>query len=1050
MPRALIASGCPIATTTLYRCIHLQEQLAANGIDADVRQWADPQQIDAAAAEGCDLIVLYRLPMTAALRLLIDQSRSRGAPVIFDTDDLVFEPHMTGWHRGVERLSPTEQELYADGVQRYLAALEASDYVTVATPFLAGLVQRRGKPVFVHRNALGREMSALADALYAQRGDRSPSDRVVIGYGSGTPTHDYDFAEAAPALAEILARHPAVELWLAGPLELPPLLNAFAQRIRRHPLMDWQGWFRLAARFDINLAPLEAGNLFCRAKSEIKFVEAGALGIPTVASPADAFVDAIRPGENGLLASGPQAWYDALQELVQDRARRIALGEEARRSVLERYSPAARARDLHPTIDAILHAAPNTAPTIAPNTVSNTVPRQPAVMDRPMPELTTDAPATQPARAADEDTPTPLVLNWLVSEPMRGSGGHTGIFRLIRYLTEFGHECHIYILPVIHMHDYSAQELRQFVDAHFMVTGAHFHRWTGKVQEADATFATYWKTVRELDNLPNTGRRYYFVQDFEPFFYPMGTEYLQAENTYRRGLHCLTLGPWLAGLLRTRYSAQADHFDFAVNTDIYYPRERERSGRQRVAFYARPSTPRRAYEIGIDALRIVKSQLPNVEIVMYGADSLDPPPPFAHTNAGILNDYELAALYSSCDAGLSLSTTNPSLVPFEMMACRCPVVDLRNEQMQTLVTDGETALLADPAPEALAQALMRLLQDPVLRAKVVEQGYVDVARRSWRDSARQVEAVLLQHAPPPAERVLAKRRSTGEIPDLLWQINRLLDADEQNRDQLDQLRAMLYRALAEKAQMAAQIRRAETFLSAPAQSRSASPVTLPDAVIRRSAPAWAIGREPASVLPLPAAPVRQTFRADRSHLRRLELMFAELGELHAGTVRIRLYAGPATGKPLLDRTVTAAELPFDAPYALTFAPQTESYRQMYTLEITAGGDAAIHGCGVWRLWRRKHEAAALWAGDEPLRGQLAFQTLYALPNQEPQPGRSGPRDWGGAPRSAGALAWAAARRAVAAAREALRLARRAQDIVRTQGPAALLAEAVSYLRWRGL
>jgi len=261
---------------------------------------------------------------------------------------------------------------------------------------------------------------------------------------------------------------------------------------------------------------------------------------------------------------------------------------------------------------------------------------------------------------------------------------------------------------------------------------------------------------------------------------------------------------------------------------------------------------------------------------------------------------------------------------------------------------------------------------------------------------------------------------------------------------------MLYRALAEKAQMAAQLRRAEALLSAPAQSRSASPAALPEVAIRRTAPAWAIGREPASVLPLPAAPVRQTFRADRSHLRRLELMFAELGELHAGTVRIRLYAGPATGKPLLDRTVTAAELPFDAPYALTFAPQTESYRQMYTLEIMAGGDAAIHGCGVWRLWRRKHEAAALWAGDEPLRGQLAFQTLYALPNQEPQPGRSGPRDWGGAPRSAGALAWAAARRAVAAAREALRLARRAQDIVRAQGPAALLAEAVSYLRWRGL
>ena len=973
---------------------------------------------------------------------LIDHARSQGKPVIFDTDDLVFEPRMTGWHRGVERLSPAEQELYVDGVQRYLATLEASDYVTVTTPFLAGLVQRRGKPVFVHRNALGHDMSALADALYAGRGQRPAGDRVVIGYGSGTPTHDYDFAEAAPAVAEILSRYPAAELWLVGPLELPPVLNVFASRVRRYPLMGWQDWFGLASHFDINLAPLETGNLFCRAKSEIKFVEAGALGIPTVASYIDAYADAIQSGENGLLASGPQAWYDALDELVQDRERRIALGRAARRSMLERYSPAARARDLRTIIDTVLNrpaAMDHATLELRPNTPSLDAP---AVPSSPV-EI------EQPAPDKHAEGFTPLVLNWLVSEPMRGSGGHTGIFRMVRYLTEFGHECHIYILPVIHMHDFSAQELQHFVDVNFMVTGAQFHRWTGKVQDADATFATYWKTVRELDNLPNAGRRYYFVQDFEPFFYPIGTEYLQAENTYRRGLHCLTLGPWLADLMRTRYHAQADHFDFAVNTDIYYPRNRERQGPQRVAFYARPSTPRRAYEIGLDALRIVKSQMPNVEIVMYGADSLDPAPPFAYTNVGILNDYELAALYSSCDVGLSLSTTNPSLVPFEMMACRCPVVDLHNEQMKSLVTDGETALLADPMPESLAQAVVRLLQDPALRARIVEQGYEYVSSRSWRDSARQVEAVLLQHAPPPHERVTAKRRRTGEIPDLMWQINHLLDADDQNSAQIDQLRTMLYRALAEKAQMAAQLQQAEALLRRPTENRrAAGRVPLPELVIRQIAPGWVIGREPASVVPLSATPIRQTFRADRSHLCRLELLFTELGALHAGTLRIQLYAGAAAGKPLLDRIVSAAELVFNMPYAITFAPQAESYQQLYTLEITASGDAAIHGCGLWRFWRTQHEAAALWLGGEPLRGQLAFQTLYAQPHQEPRPGRSGPQRWGAAPQPISALARSAASRGFLAAREAFRLARRAQDIVRTQGLSGLLAEAGSYIRWR--
>ena len=96
--------------------------------------------------------------------------------------------------------------------------------------------------------------------------------------------------------------------------------------------------------------------------------------------------------------------------------------------------------------------------------------------------------------------------------------------------------------------------------------------------------------------------------------------------------------------------------------------------------------------------------------MLFGSEELDPPPWFPHTNLGILNDYELAALYSGCDAGLVLSLTNPSLVPFEMMACRCPVVEMRSEQSEELLTDGETALLADPLPEKLAQAILQLVQ----------------------------------------------------------------------------------------------------------------------------------------------------------------------------------------------------------------------------------------------------------------------------------------------------------------------------------------------------
>ena len=368
-----------------------------------------------------------------------------GTTIIFDTDDLVFEPQLVHWHRGVERLSRAEKELYADGVQRYLATLEASDFVTTATPLLSELARRRNKIAFTHRNALGREMQALADQLHSERQRRAAGDRVVIGYGSGTPTHDVDFQQAVPALLDIMARYAQAELWLAGPLELPESLHVFADRVRRYPLQDWQGWFRLASNFDINLAPLEPRNLFCRAKSEIKFVEAGALGIPTIATRIDAFVDAITPGMDGFLAGSESEWVESISALIERPELRTAVGSAARQTVIDRYSPAARAQDLGATVAQITGAS-TTIRTAARGNGTPSGPRKPA---EPV-ATPVDTQATHAAMEMEMDSGkfTPLVINWLVSEPFRGSGGHTTLFRMVEYLVEFGHECHLYIPPI--------------------------------------------------------------------------------------------------------------------------------------------------------------------------------------------------------------------------------------------------------------------------------------------------------------------------------------------------------------------------------------------------------------------------------------------------------------------------------------------------------------------------------------------------------------------------------------------------------------------------
>ena len=318
---------------------------------------------------------------------------------------------------------------------------------------------------------------------------------------------------------------------------------------------------------------------------------------------------------------------------------------------------------------------------------------------------------------------------------------------MIRHLVEFGHVCHVYLIPMISMHKYTPAQVQDYVDRHFMPTGAVFHLWHGQVGPAEATVATYWKTVPLLLQLPMPGRRYYLVQDFEPSFYPVGSEYIQAEHTYRQGLHCITIGPWLAKLMREHYGAEADHFDFAVDSEVYMPVPVQRPAHPRIAFYARPSTPRRAYELGLEALALVRRRMPSAEILFYGADHLVPAPSFPVSNMGVLNSWELAKLYSSCDIGLVFSTTNPSLTPFEMMACRCAVVDIRSERVVGLLEDGVNCRLADPTPQAIADTVLDFLWDKNTRAEIVERAYTQVRALSWRQSARQIEEVLLRHAP---------------------------------------------------------------------------------------------------------------------------------------------------------------------------------------------------------------------------------------------------------------------------------------------------------------
>ncbi len=329
----------------------------------------------------------------------------------------------------------------------------------------------------------------------------------------------------------------------------------------------------------------------------------------------------------------------------------------------------------------------------------------------------------------------PLTVAWVCTPPGAGSGGHTTMFRMVAALERAGHSCVVYIDD---RHGWEIEQHRSTIRAWWPWVGAEVRDMAAGIEDSHVVLATSWPTAYPVLASPALGARCYFVQDFEPWFYPAGSEALLAEGTYRFGFHGVTAGRWLAQLLRSQYAMPADHFDFGCDLEHYaYAEQGERGG---VCYFCRPDKPRRAHALAVAALELFADRHPEVEIHTYGEPAGDLP--FAVTDHGLLAPAQLGDLYRRCSAGLVLSATNVSLVPHEMLAAGCiPVV---NEAAHNrIVLDNDHVAYAGAMPFELADELSRLVSRPAEeRLAAARAAAASVESVSWEESGNQVERIL--------------------------------------------------------------------------------------------------------------------------------------------------------------------------------------------------------------------------------------------------------------------------------------------------------------------
>jgi glycosyltransferase involved in cell wall biosynthesis len=353
--RVIFVSGEPTTPGHVYRVVRQADAAAQAGWEAS---WMPiqqaPRRMDEIATAA--VVVVWRATWSNTVEWILHVVRKSDARLVFDLDDLVFRTELAN----VETIDGIRSQQHTvDGVVAHFAdmqrAVAAADACSCTTTELARHLREYDKTAFVIPN--GFDAAALALSRLAVRRRRAAADDglVRIGYAAGSRTHQRDFAQAAGAVARVLAERPQCRLVLfETPVGAHKLLDVdeFAAIEARPNQVEWWPMRPLTelpeamARFDINLAPLEAGNPFCEAKSELKYFEAALVEVPTVASPTGPLRRAIRDGVTGFLAATEDDWYGALIALVDDAALRRRVAHAAYLDVLWPYGPERRAERL--------------------------------------------------------------------------------------------------------------------------------------------------------------------------------------------------------------------------------------------------------------------------------------------------------------------------------------------------------------------------------------------------------------------------------------------------------------------------------------------------------------------------------------------------------------------------------------------------------------------------------------------------------------------------------------------------------------------------------
>ena len=332
-----------------YRILHQIEQLNAGFLDCYEIYY---ENFNPLIISDFRVIIFYRCPWTDNIGKAINLAKNLKKKVLFDIDDLVFDTKYTDLVPYLQTISVNEKKLYDEGVFRMKKTLEHCEGAITSTEVLAKELKKYMPKVFINRNVASVEMFKLSEIALKKKLKKKKTKDIIIGYFSGSITHNDDIEMIMPALIKILQEFKNVKLLFLGKIRLNETFKNYYSQIIRRPFIKWNKLPEFISKADINIAPLKK-NIFNEAKSENKWTEAALVKVPTVASNFGAFKKIIINGTTGFLCNTIEDWYLSLKKLIEDKHLQKNIADNAFIICKEAYNTISTGRILSNYINSI-------------------------------------------------------------------------------------------------------------------------------------------------------------------------------------------------------------------------------------------------------------------------------------------------------------------------------------------------------------------------------------------------------------------------------------------------------------------------------------------------------------------------------------------------------------------------------------------------------------------------------------------------------------------------------------------------------------------------